>query len=166
MGQATSKKVYFLKMQTTAAAGGYTWNYSPRFSISGMTGKFLPGALAEQAKGDVATPKRVDTTVDAAAPAAGADQAKIPYTEQTGSTRFAPMQTQPGSRITAKSLSRQYPTSSYSVFKTKAGPPKVQTTITQSWDYTRTSKENTASPAPGPSVVADDVQKFLNRWKD
>jgi hypothetical protein len=156
--------VYFLKMETIATAGGYTWNYSPRFTLSGMTGTFSAAALAEQKKGDTSPPASVDTTTSATTTDGGLSLAKVPYTMQTGPTRYAPMQTQPGSKITAKSASRLYPTSSVSLFKTIGPAPNVQTTITQPWDYTVTSLENTASPAPNPTDEA--MARFLNRWKD
>ncbi|RPA93154.1 cell wall synthesis [Choiromyces venosus 120613-1] len=67
----------------------------------------------------------------------------IPYTLQTGPTRYAPMQTQPGQSITATETRRQYPTSAYTIFTTKGPIPNIQATITQGWDYTVTSKINT-----------------------
>ncbi|KAA8894586.1 beta-1,6-glucan boisynthesis protein-like protein [Sphaerosporella brunnea] len=154
--------VYFLKMETIATAGGYTWNYSPRFTLSGMTGSFSAAAIAEQKKGDTSPPNRVDTTTGATTTPAG--DTGVPYTMQTGPTRYAPMQTQPGTKIKAKSASRRYPTSSVSIYKTMAPPAVAQTTITMPWTYTVTSKENTASPAPMPSD--DDMARFLMRWRD
>jgi len=67
----------------------------------------------------------------------------IPYTLQAGPTRYAPMQTQPGKSITATETRRQYPTSAYTIFTTKGPAPNIQTTVTQGWDYTLSSKINT-----------------------
>ncbi|KAI5814412.1 cell wall synthesis protein KRE9/KNH1-domain-containing protein, partial [Pyronema omphalodes] len=162
--------VYFLKMETVSPAGGMAVNFSPRFAMSGMKGTFSAAALAEQKKGDVAPPPGTDTTTPAAgAPAAGdpAAMAKVPYSMQTGPTRYAPMQTQPGTKITAKSASRAYPTSSYSVFKSKGPKPIPVTTQTLSWDYKVTSLVNTAAPAPTPTKGSKaDLQRVLRRWKD
>ncbi|KAF8540821.1 cell wall synthesis protein KRE9/KNH1-domain-containing protein [Trichophaea hybrida] len=159
-----SGNVYFLKMETVAAKGGFTVNYSPRFTLTSMTGTFLPAAVVEQKKGDISPPQSQDTTKNSAAPAdGGKEEAKVPYTMQTGPTRYAPIQTQPGHKITAQTRSRMFPTSAYTVFKTKGSNPVVQTTITMSWDYKVTSLENNATPAPHPE---DPMQRFLNRWKD
>lgn len=158
--------IYFIKMQSVAKAGGMTTNYTPRFSMSDMTGTFTAAQLAAQKVGDDDPPASTDTVADAAAAASGTAAANslmnVPYAMQTGATRYAPMQSQPGKSITATGPRMQYPTSAYTVYK-KAGPsPNVQTTITQPWDYKVTSLVNSASPAPQP----DDMQKFLNRWKD
>jgi hypothetical protein len=138
----------FLKMQTTSSTGGYTVNYAPRFSLSSMspTAKFSAEAVTEQKKGDTAPPDPVDSMVKAApdnGPDAAAGQATVPYTKQTGKTRYAPMQTQPGPRITVTVVGPQNPTSSYTVFVTKGPKPNVETTITMAWDYTVTTKINT-----------------------
>lgn len=166
----------FLKMEAVSTAGGSTINYSPRFELAQMTGTFSAAALAEQKKGDRDPPASVDTTVspnDPPAAAAADAAAKITYTKQTGATRYAPMQTQPGSRITANGGPRRmYPTSSYTVFRghgLERQRPLVRTTTTMSWDYAVTSLENTASPAPHPHDPASDdadVQRFLGRWRD
>ncbi|PUU80589.1 hypothetical protein B9Z19DRAFT_1079022 [Tuber borchii] len=87
----------------------------------------------------------------------------IPYTLQTGPTRYAPMQTQPGQSITATETRRQYPTSAYTIFTTRGPAPNIQTTVTQGWDYTLSSKINTAAPQPMPE---ENMQKFLQRWRD
>jgi len=114
----------------------------------------------------------------AASASAAADEISITYTMQTGLTRYAPMQTQPGKTITAKSASMQYPTSSWSVFKTYAPEPSVQTTVTASWTYAVTSKINTAAAqsldtaalasaeATEAATAAEAMAKYLARWKD
>lgn len=169
-------------METVSKTGGSTINYSPRFKLAQMTGTFSAAALAEQKKGDKDPPESVDTTVSSNDPlaadgAAAEQEAKVTYTKQTGATRYAPMQSQPGSRITAKGGPRRmYPTSSYTVFRGhgleaqgRRQRPVVRTTITMSWDYSVTSLENTASPAPHPRDAGDDdaeMQRFLGRWRD
>ena len=165
----------FLKMEAVSTTGGSTINYSPRFELAQMTGTFSAAALAEQKKGDRDPPESVDTTVSpnddsppaaAAAVAADGAAAKVTYTKQTGATRYAPMQTQPASRMTADGGPRRmYPTSSYTIFRghgLERQRPIVRTTITMSWDYAVTSLENTASPAPHPHDAAY-VQRFLGR---
>ena len=137
----------FVRMETVATTGGFTWNYSPRFALTGMTGEFSAAAQIEQDKGDTSAPAGTDTTATKTAGSGGDDDAaasaRIPYALQTGETRYAPMQTQPGTRITAKKASRLYPTSAYSLFTTKGPPPNVRTTITLPWDYVVTTAINT-----------------------
>lgn len=109
-----------------------------------MSGTFTPTQLADQKVGDKSPPPS-QNLIAQVADAAG-DEISVTYTMQTGETRYAPMQTQPGTTITAKSASRPYPSSSYSVFKSGQWPqPNVQTTITAAWTYTRTSLVNTVS---------------------
>ena len=77
----------------------------------------------------------------------------ISYTKQTGKTRYAPMQTQPGSTITHKSMTRRFATSSYSAYSTYKKSPNVMTTLTPGWDYTPASKPNYATVAPYPNTA-------------
>ncbi|CUM52605.1 unnamed protein product [Debaryomyces tyrocola] len=77
----------------------------------------------------------------------------VPYTKQTGKTRYAPMQTQPGKSITYTSMSRRFATSSYSAYSTYKKSPNVMTTLTPSWDYTAASKPNGATVAPYPNTA-------------
>lgn len=147
-------------METVAATGGFTWNYSPRFALTGMTGEFSAAAQVEQDKGDTSAPAGVEMT---AKTTAGSDDdaaasVRIPYTLQTGATRYAPMQTQPGARITATKASRLYPTSAYSLFTTKGPPPNVRTTITLPWDYVVTTAINMVSAFRCPVNVCVRVE--------
>jgi len=110
-------------------------------------------------------------TAAAAAAANAAAESTLTYTAQTGATRYAPMQVQPKTTITAKSASRQYPTSSYSVFKTYAAIPSIETTVTASWTYKVTSSVNTAAAQSGtPTADVDKkkraMEKYLKRWMD
>jgi len=131
-------------METVATAGGYTWNYSPRFALTKMTGTFSSAAQIEQDKGDTTPPAGTDTTsTNGSAPGDAAGSAELPYTLQTGPTRYAPMQSQPGKSITVKEVSMQYPTSACTIFKTRGPRPNVQTTITLPWDYVVTYAINT-----------------------
>ena len=91
----------FLKVQSVAAAGGTVINYSDRFTLSGMTGAFPPDVVAANAavKG-TAGPPTVNQVAGANAPAAGTGEFAVPYTLQTGPTKFAPMQPVPPTKIT------------------------------------------------------------------
>lgn len=94
----------------------------------------------------------------------------IPYTMQVGAVRYAPMQRQPGSAITARTVSMQYPTSAFTLYTTIKGPPDAVTTTTMPWTYVVTSLENTASPVAAPSTTAatslNAQQRYLRRWAD
>ena len=81
----------------------------------------------------------------ATAPAAGGSYT-VPYTMQTGVTRYAPMQRVPSSKITKESASPQYPTSAYTAYKTFARAPKQEMTVTQAGTFTISSREATVSP--------------------
>lgn len=65
--------------------------------------------------------------------------------------------------ITAKNTRPLYPTSAYTIYTTKGGAPSGATTITAPRTYGLTTVVNDASPAPMPD---DDMERFLNRWKD
>jgi len=126
------------------------------------------------------------TPADGAAAGTYSNSYVVPYTMQTGPIRYAPMQPQPGTQITAQSASMAYPTSSVSVATTYLPPAtQWQTTITQSQTFSVASIENTVSsltvcfsalqklmngvqgaPVPGPSPSSDPMKRWLDRWKD
>lgn len=138
-------------IQVTAVTGdGYTIHYTNRFTLEGMTG-------AQQASGKGASPDAVNSaTGDAGATTALTINSKsfsITYTLQTGKTRFAPMQMQPGSKVTATTWSRRFPTSAVTYYTTKLKTPVVLSTITPGWSYTVESLINYATPALDPSVL-------------
>ena len=156
-------------MISTSIDGGTITTYSPRFSLTGMTGTFAPAIerAARQVEGThslqtqnniVPRAAQGAVPVAAAAPAAGAVTAgvqasyAVPYQSQDGPTKYAPMQGHPGTKITAVSASLRYPTSSYSAFKTFAPPPKQTTTQTNSNTWSTLSHENQVRPFPVSSV--------------
>ncbi|CAF9913866.1 MAG: hypothetical protein HETSPECPRED_001681 [Heterodermia speciosa] len=134
-----------------------------------MTGSF-PAAIKTAAQGVTGTAG--PATQNAVVPAGGNQAAvsnppqgsfAIDYADQDGPTKYAPMQGHPGTKITAKTASARYPTSSVSYYHTFAPTPKQVTTQTMSQTFTASSIENQATPASQPK---NDMQKFLNRWKD
>ncbi|KAF2836164.1 beta-1,6-glucan boisynthesis protein-like protein [Patellaria atrata CBS 101060] len=158
------KNAYFLRMISVAKSGGTVTNYSPRFTLTGMTGTFAPNIIAalESVEGTKGPPT-VNNVADVTASATPEEQYGVEYTMQTGLTHYAPMQKVPPTKIKKKSWSAQYPTSSVSFAKTFLPTPEPKTTFTQSNGFTHTSIENPASPAAMPE---DDMQRWLNRWKD
>ncbi|KAI9879451.1 MAG: hypothetical protein M1830_008498 [Pleopsidium flavum] len=164
---ADTKNAYFLKMMSVATAGGTITNYSPRFSLTGMTGSFPPNVIAGLKTVTGTAGPATENNVAAAHPGGGAgEQAggfSVPYTLQTGLTKYAPMQPQPPSKITAKTAAPLWPTSAVVYAQTWLPRPSQVTTFTQSNTYSVSSMENTAAPASQPT---GDMQKFLARWKD
>ena len=181
---ADSKCSFLAIVSTPSSGAGTVTNYSPRFSLPNMSGKFPP-AIKTAARA-VSGPTGPDTVNAIVAPGqnnaveAPVGSYGVSYQDQDGPTKYAPMQRQPPTKITAKTPTPLYPTSSVSFFKTNMDPPKQTTTMTMSKTFSVSSIENQvdrqscrasdmwltlskASPAPQPK---DDMQKYLNRWKD
>lgn len=140
---------WYLQMYTTFDDGSTTISYSGRFELTGMTG---PTATYVVTATGNAPDGQTSTTGAAGSTSVDSRSFTVPYTEQTGIYRYAPMQTQPGSTVTAKTWTTRYPTSAYTVFTSAASPADIVTTITPGWDYTPESAANWASVAPFPTV--------------
>lgn len=131
---------------STLKDGGQLFTFSNRFSVSGMTGT-TPAAIAAAAKAAGTTPP---SEINNAAPAAGAanpagGQFNIPYGQQTGLTKYAPMQPVPPTKITQKHFTPLNPTSAAKLATTFLGPADVQTTLTASQTFSAKSRENPVS---------------------
>ncbi|PBP17849.1 putative beta-1,6-glucan boisynthesis protein (Knh1) [Diplocarpon rosae] len=159
----TGTNMYFLGMLSVAAAGGTVWNYSNRFTLTGMTGVFDPVVAANNKLVVGTTGPDTQNNVVADAAASGQGDFEIPYTMQTGLTKYAPMQPVPPTAITATNTAPLWPTSAVQFAVTFLPTPSQVTTFTQSQTFSISSRANTAAAAPMPT---DDMQKFLNRWKD
>ncbi|KAL9602906.1 MAG: hypothetical protein Q9179_002376 [Wetmoreana sp. 5 TL-2023] len=172
-------------IQSVGVGGAQVINYSDRFSINGMTGTFPPGVQAGLSKvtGTNGPPSTNQEAPAAAGRAQGAQgDYAVTYTAQTGLIKYAPMQIPPGTKITARTASPRYPTSSVPIAKTFLPTPKQTTTMTASLTNKPASSRAfqvsilqasivfedlvTISQAPAASMPADDMQKFLNRWRD
>lgn len=161
---------------TAVTTDGYTLHYTNRFTLNGMTGtRRLTGS---------GSPPQGQTLLQGGPTIAPIDPRSwtLHYTQQTGSTRYAPMQTQPGTTVTATSWSRRFPTSAVTYYSTVRHSPNVYSTTTLPWTYTMESLINQATPAPNPSVLGwypaseriqsaslstyadSDVQKKRKRW--
>jgi hypothetical protein len=118
-------------------------NFSPRFSLTGMTGTF--SAVVQDglpAKSTKARASINQVAEEGAAAPAGGDFA-VPYNEQTGPTRYAPMMSRPPTAITKKDTKPLFPTSSVSIATTFLPVADVATTLTQSNTYSVSQVENT-----------------------
>ncbi|KAG7890466.1 hypothetical protein KL925_004423 [Ogataea polymorpha] len=134
---------YYVQIYADYGSQSYTIHYTDRFKLEGMT-----GTLKTSGTGD--PPEAQQISVQQSINSAWFT---IPYTKQTGKTRYAPMQTQPGSKVTATTWSRRFPASSVTYYSTISGTPVVYSTITAGWSYTMSSLTNYATPAPFPSEV-------------
>ncbi|CAD1812126.1 hypothetical protein FOB58_004466 [Candida parapsilosis] len=138
---------YFIQVYTLFTNGGSTINYTPRFRLTDMEG--TSGTLVVTVTGD-----QPGGQTSGFGQTTGSDISKsftVPYTLQTGRTRYAPMQMQPGSTVTATTWTRKFPTSAVTYYSTKHTKPVVHSTITPGWSYTASSEVNWATVAPYPT---------------
>jgi hypothetical protein len=141
---------YYIQILATTAKG-WTIHYSNRFQLTGMSGTYEPSVGAITIPPDAQTSLSDGTNTGIIS--IDSRSFTVPYGLQTGKTRYAPMQTQPGTTVTKdkSAWSRQFPTSSVSFFSTFKSSLEQASTITPGWSYTISSAVNWASPAPQPS---------------
>ncbi|PGH01192.1 hypothetical protein GX51_05388 [Blastomyces parvus] len=147
---------YFLQMVINNP-DGLDLVHSSRFTLSDMTGSFPPRLLdgIKAISGTTDSPPTHSNELRKR-------QANLPYEDQTGLTRYAPMPMQPPTKISLKSAPPLYPPSPFDIAKSFLPTPTIRTTVSVIATFKVASIENTAAPAP----TDDDMQKFLNRWKD
>ncbi len=121
----------------SAAPGGTVINYSDRFTLTGITGTFPPNVEdgIKQVSGNNGPATENNINNNANAGAGGGAGFSVPYTLQTGATKYAPMQGKPGTKITAGKASAMYPTSSVVLANTFLPIPSQVTTLTMSGTY-------------------------------
>lgn len=137
---------YFVQVYTTFSDSSTTIQYSGYFQLTGMSG---PSTITATATG--AAPQAQTSVAGGAGTDVNSASFSMPYTEQTGRTKYAPMQTQPGSTITATTWAPRFPTSSVTYYLSASPSPNCHSTITPGWDYTATSEINMAAVAPYPT---------------
>ncbi|QLG75028.1 hypothetical protein HG535_0H03550 [Zygotorulaspora mrakii] len=126
----------------------YTINYSPRFRLTSMQGSTTftytdttqPGGQTRAYTNTQTSSASIDTR-----------SFTVPYPMQTGISRFAPMQLQPATRMTATTWTRRFTSSAVTYYSTFRTTLDQVTTITPGWSYTLPSGFNRASPALYPS---------------
>ena len=143
----------YLKIVSTPKTGGQVINYSSRFTITGMTGQWSSPAFESAWEAVKGNPNSVPPTVNTAGGAAnvppGAQgDAAIPYAQQTGQIRFAPMQGHPPTKITKTATDRLYETSAWTVAKEHLPTPFAVKTNTAPITYKFSTRENTVSQLP------------------
>jgi hypothetical protein len=77
--------------------------------------------------------------------AAEVDQHTVPYGEQTGSIKYAPMPKSAGTTVATRSATPQYPPFPFSIATSYLGAPTVQYTDTAFATWTANTIENTVS---------------------
>ena len=133
-------------MTSVKADGGSVINYSSRFTLTGMTGTFTPDVVTALASvsGTTGPPTQLIPAARGRQVAPN-DEYDIPYNQQTGLIKYAPMQPLPPHTITQQNTSPLWPTSSVSIATTFLPIPSVQTTITQGVTWAFSSHQNTVS---------------------
>ena len=130
---------------------GNTIHYTPRFqltSMGGTTAYTYSGSVEPVPQTSIQT----TTTNNAQATTIDSRSFTVPYTKQTGTSRFAPMQMQPNTKVTASTWTRQFATSAVTYYSTFGSLPEQATTLTPGWSYTISSGANYATRAPMPSA--------------
>lgn len=137
---------YYIQVYTSVdGKNSYTNNYSPRFTLSSMKGTSTYSFTdTTQPNGETVIHQSSSASVDT-------KSFTLHYTQQTGVSRFAPMQMQPGSKITATTWTRKFPTSAVTYYSTLRNTLAQETTLTPGWSYTLPSGFNRATPAAYPT---------------
>lgn len=142
LGASTPANAYFFKMVSQDTSGGTVTNYSPRFSLSDMTGTFPQNVITgmQSVTGTEGPPTQND--VGSPAPASATGSFALPWSMQTGLTKYAAMQSFPPTEITAKTKTPLFPSSPYTIATTLMGPPTILTTVTQAVTWSFSQQEN------------------------
>jgi hypothetical protein len=151
-------------MISNAASGGTVINYSERFSMTDMEGAF-PSKVLNGLKGVSGIEGPPDKNyVGAAGARLKQELYSTAFADQSGPLRYATMQRVPPTKITKKSMKPVNPTSPYTLATTFLSPvTSIHSTVTEPATWSYSQAEHTGAPAAMPN---DDMQKFLNRWKD
>lgn len=151
--------VYFIQLYAVYPSG-YSIHYTSRFELDSMTGSVKPtGLLNDNAPPAVQKVNNNGANNDGEAtntltlPADISKSFTVPYPQQTGLIKFAPMQSQPGLTVTKLLWSRKYPTSAVTYYTTRRASLDCLSTVTPGWNYDRISLPNGASPAENPTSV-------------
>jgi len=176
-------------MESVVSTGGTVITFSPRFTLTGMTGVFPAAIQPAIAAGGLGTagPDSVVNAAAAANPATGtaagaAGAFAVPFNEQTGLTRYAPMMSIPPTKITKSVATPLFPTSSVKIATTYLPIGTVDTTVTAPQTMTISMRENPVrsrsarlretvtdafdQAAPVALPNEGDMKKYLKRWED
>lgn len=143
---------FYIQVFAWVDSQGFTLHYTPRFTVSGLSG---PSTFLDLTYTDTTEPMpQTSIHTGGDADTHTFDTSSVfsqPYTLQTLKTRVAPIQTQPGTKITATTWSRRYATSAVTFYSTFRSSLEQLSTLTPAWNYSISSDFNYATPAPMPS---------------
>ncbi|KAL6947266.1 hypothetical protein ACO0QE_002145 [Hanseniaspora vineae] len=147
---------FFIQLYAVYDGIGAMAIYSPRFSLKDMSGSVTTYTYSDTTQpsiGNYITNNPQDTTATGTTTTYDTSASlTVPYVSQTGPYRFAPMQQQPGSTVTAKTWTRRFPTSAVTYYSTINTKSLFHiTTVTPGWSYTLTSDINYQTPDLFPS---------------
>ena len=137
-------------ISTPTTGTGQVINYSNRFTISGMEGTWPGGTngvfetgwkAVSSSPSDV--PPTTNTVGDAVVDDVGEGNFAIPYAQQMGDIKYAPMVPPPHSVITATSLAPLYAPSAWVLASEFLPTPTVTTTTTAAATFSTAQRENT-----------------------
>lgn len=132
-------------MIATSSVGTITV-FSDRFTLNGMTGSFPAAIEADLASiSGSSGPQAVNVQINERQAEVQGQEASfaIPFPQQTGLTKYAPMQRAPGTKITATNTAPLYPSSSAPLASTYLPVPTVMTTLTAPQTFEAASHPNT-----------------------
>ncbi|AET41409.1 Kre9p Ecym_8115 [Eremothecium cymbalariae DBVPG len=139
---------YFIQLTANAGIMGYSIHYSDRFLLESMS-KLATDTTHYKGKPWGEGHITADKSGSSFNPTLG--YITVPYTEQTALTRWAPIQTQPGTTVTATTWSIRHPTSAVSYYASLKLYAFQLSTITIPRTDSFTSVINGQTPAPQPS---------------
>ena len=113
--------------------------------MTGTVTTAIKNAVTQLGGSTAGPPTENDVAADApaAVPAADAGDYNVPYGQQQGTIRYAPMQGVPPPKITKNGASPLFPTSAYQIAKQMLPIPSIVTTLTESQTFSVQSHENT-----------------------
>ncbi|CAI4043493.1 hypothetical protein SKDZ_10G0430 [Saccharomyces kudriavzevii ZP591] len=141
---------YYIQVYGWVDNQGSTTHYTPRFQLTSMGGT-TAYTFSDSVAPTPQTSIQTTTTNNEQATTIDSRSFTVPYTQQTGTSRFAPMQMQPNTKVTATTWTRKYATSAVTYYSTFGSLPQQGTTLTPGWSYTISSGMNYATPAAMPS---------------
>ncbi|CCH60366.1 hypothetical protein TBLA_0C05680 [Henningerozyma blattae CBS 6284] len=146
-----SKNVYgngqfYIQIYAVVEGEGNTIHYTPRFYLQDMGG-MRSATYTDTVEPAAQTAIQQGQTMGTI----NSDWFTIPYPEQTGISRFAPMQTPPGTKVTKTDWTLRFSTSAVTYYKSMRPSLDQITTLTPSRTDSVTSAVNFASPAGHPS---------------
>lgn len=146
---------YFIQLYAVYDGIGAVAAYSPRFYLEDMSGSvttYTYSYSTQPSMGYYITNNPYETTTAATTTYDTSASFTVPYVSQTGPYRFAPMQQQPNTTVTATTWTRRFPTSAVTYYTTINTKSLYHvTTITPGWSYTLTSDINYQTPDSFPS---------------